>query len=46
MFIENQTLPWDNHSVGVQVDALMVYRAFEALVDMFSPHAEILRRHA
>jgi Ca2+-binding RTX toxin-like protein len=31
MFIESQVLPTDNHSLALQVDSLMVYRAFEAL---------------
>ena len=32
LFTESQTFPWDEHSMGILVDSLMVYRAFEALV--------------
>lgn len=31
MFTESQTLPWDNHSMGLMVDSLLLYRVFEAL---------------
>jgi hypothetical protein len=31
LFTESQTLPLDDHSMGILVDSLMVYRAFETL---------------